>query len=150
MKIAIGCDHAGFSAKNDIVDVLETIACSYVDVGVFSKDKSDYPLIAKEVCGKILNENFDFGILICGSGTGMAIAANRFEGIRAVLCYDKYSAQMSRVDNNCNVLCLRSREFDTSKYYEIIKTFLEAHPSEEIRHKKRIELLDKITTLEEF
>lgn len=150
MKIVIGCDHAGFDVKNEVIDVLESLACSYFDVGVFSTQSCDYPLIAKKVCDKVKEEDFDFGILICGSGTGMAIAANRFNGIRAVLCYDTYSAKMSRIDNNCNVLCLRAREFNTSKYYEIIKTFLENFPSEEIRHKKRVELLDEIVNLEEF
>ncbi len=150
MKIVIGCDHAGVKAKNEVIDVLENIACSYTDLGVFSEDKSDYPLIAKEVSEKVLTEDFDFGILICGSGTGMTIAANRFKGIRAVLCYDIYSAKMSRIDNDCNILCLRAREFDTSKYYEIIREFLETGFSEEIRHKNRINLLDTISNLEKF
>ena len=150
MKIAIGCDHAGLDAKQEVFDVLESIACEYVDIGTFSQESCDYPKIARKVCLNVLESEVDFGILICGSGTGMSIAANRFEGIRAVLCYDEYSAKMSRIDNNCNVLCLRAREFDLSKYYVIIKTFLETHFSEEIRHQKRIDLLDKIVDLEEF
>lgn len=150
MKVVIGCDHAGFEAKSDVIDVLESIACSYEDVGVFSKESCDYPLIARKVCNKILTDKSEFGILICGSGTGMVIAANRFNGIRAAMCYDEYSAKMSRIDNNCNVLCLRSREFDTSAYYEIIRAFFDNSASKEIRHQKRVELLDEITEYEEF
>ena len=151
MKLVVGCDHAGFEAKTAVFDVLESIACEYEDVGVFSEEKNDlYPKIAREACLKILNNKVELGILICGSGTGMAIAANRFERIRAVLCYDTYSAQMARLDNNCNVLCLRAREFDHSKYYEIIKTFIETEFSEEIRHKKRVELLDGLVEYEDL
>lgn len=150
MKIAVGCDHAGLDAKNEVFDVLESIACEYVDIGTHSTKSCDYPKIAKKVCEKIQKNEVNFGILICGSGTGMSIAANRFKGIRAVLCYDEYSAKMSRIDNNCNVLCLRVREFDLSKYYSIIKTFFETHFSEEIRHQRRIDLLDEIVDLEEF
>lgn len=149
MKIIIGCDHAGFLAKKEILEVLEHLSCTYEDVGVFNKESVHYPKIAKDVCKKLLHEKFDFGILICGSGTGMAIAANRFEGIRAALCYDTYSAKMARYDNNCNVLCLRSREFDHKKYFEIIKTFIETEFSIESRHHKRVDMLD-IISKEEF
>lgn len=151
MKIVVGCDHAGLEAKQEVFDILEHISCSYEDIGVFNEEKNDlYPNIAKEVCKHLLEHKAEFGILICGSGSGMSIAANRFKGIRAALCYDKYSAQMARLDNNCNVLCLRAREFDLSKYHLIIKTFLQTHFSEEIRHKKRVHLLDTITEIEEF
>ena len=152
VNILVGCDHAGFEVKQEIFEALERLECHYEDKGVFSKESTHYPRIAKIVCREILKENskFDFAILICGSGTGMAIAANRFNGIRAALCYDTYSATMARVDNNCNVLCLRARDFDTSKYYEIIKAFINSHPSEEKRHIRRVELLDEIVEEEEF
>lgn len=152
VNIVIGCDHAGFKVKQEIFEALESLECHYEDLGVFSNKSIHYPKIAKKVCKEILklNSNFKFGILICGSGTGMAIAANRFNGIRAALCYDSYSATMARVDNNCNVLCLRAREFDTTKYLEIIKAFITSYPSEEKRHIRRVELLDEIVEEEEF
>ena len=148
--IIIGSDHAGFKAKKEVLEVLETFKFEYEDIGVFNEKSIHYPHIAKKVCKGILSKKFTFGILICGTGTGMAIAANRFEGIRAALCYDTYSATMARVDNNCNVLCLRGREFDTSKYKDIIKAFFDSHPSEKDRHKRRVELLDEIKDLEDF
>ena len=156
VHIIIGCDHAGFEVKQEVFEALERLECHYEDIGVFSNDSKHYPRIAKKVCKEILNRDselnskYDFGILICGSGTGMAIAANRFNGIRAALCYDTYSATMARVDNNCNILCLRAREFDTTKYYDIIKAFITSHPSEEKRHIRRVELLDEIVEEEEF
>ena len=153
IHIIVGCDHAGFEAKQEVFEALERLECHYEDIGVFSKESTHYPKIAKKVCREILKQNNsyqNFGILICGSGTGMAIAANRFKGIRAALCYDTYSATMARVDNNCNILCLRAREFDTSKYLEIIKAFISSHPSEEKRHIRRVELLDEIVEEEEF
>ncbi|MCH8520189.1 MAG: RpiB/LacA/LacB family sugar-phosphate isomerase [Nanoarchaeota archaeon] len=152
VNIIIGCDHAGFKVKQEVFEALEQLECHYEDFGVFSDESIHYPRIAKKVCKELIKEKckFDFGILICGSGTGMAIAANRFNRIRAALCYDIYSATMARVDNNCNILCLRAREFDTTKYLEIIKAFITSHPSEENRHIRRVKLLDEIVEEEEF
>ncbi|MFP4401845.1 MAG: ribose 5-phosphate isomerase B [Candidatus Nanoarchaeia archaeon] len=151
MKILFGCDHAGFEKKHFVFEALESLHCEYEDMGVYTKEKGDmYPRIAKDVCTRYLkDDSMDFAILMCGSGTGMAIAANRINGIRAVLCYDEYSAKMARLDNNANVLCLRAREFDNNLYYQIIKNFLETNFSEEERHKKRVEQLD-IVNHEEF
>jgi len=145
MKIYIGSDHAGFSAKEEIKSILEKISISYVDIGPSSDKRVDYPDFAKKVCDKVLKDKESFGILICGSGTGMQIAANKIKGIRAAFCYDEYSAKMTKNDNNANVLTLRSREFDHKKYKKIIQTFLETKFSGEERHKKRIE---KILSLE--
>lgn len=142
MKVFIASDHAGFRAKEEIKEVLESLACTYEDLGPENEDSVDYPDYAKKVASKVLEED-SFGILICGSGTGMQIAANKIKGIRAVFAYDKYSAKMARQDNDANILTLRSREFDHSKYYEIIRTFLETHFSEELRHRKRIEKLEE-------
>lgn len=145
MKVFIGSDHAGFDAKKEIKEVLESIDCEYFDLGPDnSEDSVDYPDYAKAVCEKVLSNENSFGILICGSGTGMQIAANKIKGIRAAFCYDKYSAKMARVDNNANVLTLRSREFDHNQYYNIVRTFLQTQFSEEIRHKRRIEKLSEI------
>lgn len=144
MKIVVGCDHAGFEIKDEIFEALESLNCSYEFIGTFSNESSHYPKIAKKACNLILNNEFDYGILICGTGTGMVIAANRFLGIRAAMCYDEYSAIMARFDNNCNVLCLRAREFDTSKYKTIIQKFFTTEFSDKKRHHNRVEMLDVI------
>lgn len=144
MRIIVGCDHAGFEVKEEIFEALECINCTYEFAGTFSNESCHYPKIAKTVCHKILRKEFNFGILVCGTGTGMAIAANRFLGIRAAMCYDEYSATMARFDNNCNVLCLRAREFDTSKYKTIIEKFFETEFSDKKRHHNRVEMLDVI------
>lgn len=140
MKVYIASDHAGYEAKKEVIEVLESLSLVYEDLGPdTSKNSVDYPNYAKEVCKRVLSTPDSFGILICGTGTGMVIAANKFKGIRAAFAYDKYSAEMARMDNDANVLTLRSREFDHKKYYEIVRTFLESHFSEEQRHKRRIE-----------
>ena len=146
MRVVVGYDGAVLKeVRDEIFEILEGIDCVYNDVVDEQKNKGevlDYPIIAKGVCHKIIEKSADVGILICGTGTGMCIAANRVKGIRAALCYDTYSAQMARLDNNCNILCLRCREFDLNTYYEIIRTFLETHFSEEVRHSRRVELLE--------
>lgn len=144
MKIVVGCDHAGFEVKEEIFEALESLNCSYEFIGTFSNESYNYPKIAKKACNLILNKEFDYGILICGTGTGMVIAANRFLGIRAAMCYDEYSATMARFDNNCNVLCLRAREFDTSKFKTIIQKFFTTEFSDKKRHYNRVEMLDEI------
>ncbi len=141
-KVFIGSDHAGFQAKREIKEALESLNCIYEDLGPDNEDSVDYPIYAKKVANKVLENEDSLGILICGSGTGMQIAANKVKGIRAAFCYDEYSAKMARHDNDTNILTLRSREFDHSKYYNIIRMFLETNFSEESRHKKRIEELE--------
>ena len=141
-KIIIGCDHEGFQAKNKVLKILKTLKYSYLDIGCFDETSVDYPDIAKKVCKKITKNKI--GILICGSGTGMSICANKYKNIRAVMSYDKYSAKMGRLDNDCNLLCLRGRFFSSFKYEIIIKTFLETEFSNLKRHKLR---LNKIKTI---
>lgn len=145
MKIYLGSDHAGFSAKEEIKKILEKLKYPYVDLGPSSDSRVDYPDFAKKVCDKVLKDKESYGILICGSGTGMQIAANKIKGIRAAFCFDEYSAKMARLDNAANVMTLRSREFNHKKYVKIINTFIETKFSGEERHKKRIE---KILSLE--
>lgn len=153
--IYIGSDHAGLEAKKKIIKILDELKkqrkfenLEYKDLGTFTKESVDYPKIAKKVSKKIISDNekgkLANGILICGSGTGMVIAANRFSGIRASLAYDKYSAQMARVDNDANVLTLRAREFNHNKYRVIIKTWLETEFSNLHRHKRRVKQLSNL------
>lgn len=145
VKIYIASDHAGFDAKEEIKNILEEEGCVYDDLGPYTgKNSVDYPIYAKKVCEKVICDEGSFGVLICGSGTGMQIAANKINGIRAAFAYDSYSAEMARKDNDANVLTLRSREFDHLKYAEIIKIFLKTKFSGEERHKKRIEEIFKL------
>lgn len=140
-KIYLGSDHAGFKAKQKIKKILKKLGYGFVDLGTFSEESVDYPEYAKAVCLKVLEEK-SFGILICGSGTGMQIAANKIKRIRAAFCFDKYSAKMARYDNDANVLTLRARKFSFFKYRGIVETFLKTEFSREDRHKRRIEMLE--------
>jgi len=109
MKIAIGCDHGGFELKESRVPLLEGVGYTVIDVGCHSAVSVDYPDFADAVCQKVMAGEAKFGILICGTGIGMSMAANRHRSIRAAVCCDEYSARMSREHNNANVLCLGAR-----------------------------------------
>jgi ribose 5-phosphate isomerase B len=138
-KIYIGSDKAGYEAKEEIKKILDELNYEYEDLGTNDKDKSvDYPLYAKAVAQHVANEVAK-GILICGSGTGMAIVANKIKGIRAAFSYDKYSAQMARKDNDANILTLRAREFDHTLYKDIVTAFLNTDFSGEERHQRRVD-----------
>lgn len=139
--VYIGSDHAGIEAKQEIKKLLRRNSVPFEDVGTYAISPVDYPDIAKEVCSLVLKKN-SFGILICGSGTGMQIAANKITRIRAAFCYDSYSAEMARVDNDANVLTLRARNFNWDNYESIIMTFLNTNFSNEKRHTLRISKLE--------
>lgn len=143
-KIYLGSDHAGFKAKEEIKKILKNKNIDFEDIGTFNEESVDYPDYAKEVALKTVKSH-SLGILICGSGTGMQIAANKIKGARAAFCFDEYSAKMAREDNDANILTLRAREFDHKKYEEIILTFLKTNFSNKPRHKNRIK---KITHME--
>lgn len=141
--IYIASDHAGFEVKTEIVELLKRMGYDYEDLGP-SDDKSvDYPIYAKRVCDEVLRWNAR-GILICGSGTGMQIAANKFKGIRAAFSYDVYSAHKAREDNDANILTLRAREFDDSLYGPILVEFLDTDFLNLERHEKRIQQITDI------
>ncbi|MDI6860780.1 MAG: ribose 5-phosphate isomerase B [Caldisericia bacterium] len=144
MKIAIGSDHAGFELKEEIKKYLCT-EHDTIDVGTNSTESTDYPDFAKKVCDLILKKEVDLGILICGTGIGMSITANKFKGIYAALCYDKNTASLSRRHNNANVLCIGGRTTKKEDAIEIVKTFLEESFEGE-RHERR---LNKIKDIEE-
>lgn len=144
-KIYLGSDHAGVSLKSKIAKFLEKKGYSVEELGSFnSGKKDDYPDFAFEVSKKVLENKKSKGILICGSGTGMCIAANKIEGVRAALAYDPYSARKAREDNDINVLCLRSRNFSEKKSLDLVKIFLETKFSKLQRHKRRIKKLTKL------
>lgn len=145
MKIFLGSDHAGFEAKEEIKKILTNLNYEYVDLGPNSTSPVDYPIYAKLVCENVQKDFLNNrGILICGSGTGMQIVANKFKGIRAAFCYDEYSAKMSRKDNDSNVLTLRARNFDHKLYKNIVEVWLKTQFSGEDRHKNRIKQIESI------
>ena len=140
--IAIGSDHAGFALKTSIIKQLKD-AYQIINCGCESGEVSvDYPDFAKKVAEKIIKKEAEFGILICGSGIGISISANRFKEIRAALCHNQNVAKLSRKHNDANILCLGARIIPEKNAYGIIKAFLETK-FEGGRHIKRIEKLSK-------
>ncbi len=139
MKIAIGSDHGGFVLKKTILTLLQELGHDISDVGCHSLESVDYPGIADLVCKQIADGEVTAGILICGTGIGMSMAANKQKGIRAALCTEQYSASMSREHNDANVLCLGERVTGFGVAGEIVKTWLSTSFGGG-RHQRRIEL----------
>lgn len=127
--IIIGCDNAAVSMKDTIISLLNAEGLTVEDVGCASSDDStNYPTIAARVCNEIIRSNYQKrGILICGTGIGMAITANKFKGIRAAVCHDNYSAERSVLSNNCNVLCFGARVIGTELAKKIVTEWLGLH-----------------------
>ncbi|MFL0267190.1 ribose 5-phosphate isomerase B [Candidatus Clostridium radicumherbarum] len=144
MKIAIGSDHAGLSLKKEVVKHLEKRGIEFKDFGTFTEDSTDYPDYAQAVAEEVASKNFDFGILVCGTGIGISIAANKVPGIRAALCSDTFSAHSSREHNDANILALGARVLGTGLAFDIVDNFLNASFLGD-RHLKRI---NKITAIE--
>ncbi|MBI2110752.1 ribose 5-phosphate isomerase B [Candidatus Woesearchaeota archaeon] len=142
-KIIIGSDHAGFKLKERLKKYFKKKYILYEDLGTSSEKPADYPDYAFRVAQKVSKNKNAKGILICGTGTGMVIAANKVKGIRAVAAYDTYSAKMSRLHNNTNILGLRGRLFPYKKIEHIIEVWLKTPFSKEKRHKKRISKIAK-------
>ena len=138
MKIIIGSDHAGLRLKERVKRYLKKKKIEYEDLGTESFTSVDYPDYALKVAEKVVKNKNTRGILVCGTGTGMTIAANKVKGIRAVAAYDAYSARMSRKDNDTNVLGLRGRFFPFEKIRKIITVWLDTPFSGQERHKRRI------------
>ena len=124
MKIAIGCDELAVDLKNALIEVIKEKGVEYEDFGVYTLEKVDYPDIAKKVASEVQKGNFDRGILVCGTGVGMAICANKFKGIRAAVCHDIYSAQRSILSNDCQVLAMGSLIIGKGLAQEILKVWL--------------------------
>lgn len=143
MKIVIASDHAGFFLKEKIKDFLTKEGYEIIDVGTHSTVSVDYPEYGYKAIEKILKNEVERGILICGTGLGMSIVANRFPKIRAALCHEPFSAQMARKHNNANVLVLGGRLIGDGMAIEIVKTFLTTE-FEGGRHERRIALIDKL------
>jgi len=143
MRIAIGCDHWGVNLKPNIIKVITGAGHSYEDFGCYTTDSVDYPDIAKKVAEAVTRDYFECGILICGTGIGMSIAANKVKGIRAALCHDAFSAQRARQHNDANILCLGARE-EQEPVAEIVNAFLTGE-FEGGRHQRRV---DKVRDME--
>lgn len=137
-QIAIGADHAGFELKEKIKKTLEDLEYKVIDFGTNSSDSVDYPLIAKEVASHVASKNPARGILICGTGIGMSIAANKVKGIIAALCHNAETAKLARSHNNSNILTLGGRTTDLESAKEIVKVWLETD-FEGGRHQRRVQ-----------
>ena len=139
VKIAIGCDHGGIELKEPIVSLLRECGVEVLDKGCFSTDSVNYPDFAEAVCAAVLDGECERGILVCGTGIGMSMAANRHQGIRAALCHEQFTARMSREHNDANVLCLGARVLGQGVALSIVRTWLEAEFAGG-RHLQRIEM----------
>lgn len=146
--IIIGSDHAGFRLKEDIKTFFDKHGYSYVDVGTYNDEKKvDYPDYAKKVAVQVAKNKGDKGILICGTGVGMCIAANKIKGIRAAVCYDVKTAKQSREHGDVNVLCLGGRVTKIETAVKIVNVWLNTKFSNIERHKRRIEKIKRLERL---
>ena len=143
MKIAIGSDHAAYNEKKEIINYLASKGLDVLDLGTNSKDSVDYPIFGQKVAKSVINNVSDRGIIICGTGIGISIAANRYKGIRATLCTSKIHAEMSRKHNNSNILALGARTTELNQLKEIIDVWLNTD-FEGGRHQDRINLIDEL------
>ncbi|MGD2126085.1 MAG: ribose 5-phosphate isomerase B [Desulfobacteraceae bacterium] len=142
MNIIIGSDHAGFDLKEVCRSFLEHSGeYGVTDAGVFSRESSDYPKIAHKVAQSIVKGGYDRGVLICGSGIGMSMVANRYKGVRAALCHNLYSARMSRLHNDANILTMGERIMGVGLALDILDLFLKTE-FEGGRHKSRVDQID--------
>jgi len=138
MRIAIGADHGGFHLKTQITEFLKKLGHEVHDLGTCSEEPVDYPDYARAVSGEILLKKADRGILICGSGVGACVAANKFPGIRAAICHDTFSAHQGVEDDNINILCLGARVVGPELAKDIVKVWLNASFSDAERHRRRL------------
>ena len=144
MKIVLGCDHAGYNIKNAVKEHIEQMGHEVTDVGTYSKDSCHYPIFASEACKKITSGECELGVLICGTGIGMSIAANKHKGIRAACCSDTFSAKLTREHNDANVLCIGERVVGIGLALELVDAFLKAEYSNGGNHVTRVAMLADI------
>lgn len=148
MKIAIGSDHAGFNLKQHLIEHLKSQGHEVIDVGTHSPESTDYPIYAQKVARTVLAGDADYGVLICNTGIGMSIAANRFKNIRAALCLTTKYAEMARRHNNANVICFGAGYIEPQNASEALDVFLTTEfdgdkPGGE-RHRRRVAQIDQI------
>ena len=143
MKIAIGCDHGGLSHKNAICEHLKERGFEVEDFGIYEQVSVDYPVIAQKVCESIVNGKNQLGILVCGTGIGMSIAANKVKGIRAAAVSEHFSAKYTRLHNNSNILCLGGRVIGEGTAVELADIFVDTE-FEGGRHQRRVDMITEI------
>lgn len=142
-KIIVGSDHAGFKLKEEIKQFLNKLDYKIKDEGAESEEAIDYPLIGHKTAKDVVKDKC-LGILICGTGIGMSIAANKISGIRAAVCHDEFTAEAARMHNSANILCIGARVLDKDQALAIVKKFIETSPSKEERHIRRVKQIEEI------
>lgn len=143
MKLAIGCDHVALDLKKEIIEYVESLGHEIEDLGPFTDERTDYPIYGQKVAKAVVNKEYDRGILICGTGVGISIAANKVKGIRAVCCSEPYSAKLSREHNDSNILAFGARVIGSELAKMIVKEWLDAE-YEGGRHQRRVDMLAEI------
>lgn len=143
MRLAIGCDHGGIVLKPSIMEYLSTVGIEYTDFGCYDNNSVDYPVYAKLVAEKVASGEYDKGILLCGTGIGMSICANKVRGIRAGVVSDTFSAEKTAEHNATNILCLGGRIVSKEKAVELVKVWLST-PFAGGRHQNRIDMISEI------
>ena len=147
MRVAVGADHAGFNLRETVISTIEAAGHQVVDLGAHAYDaEDDYPDRAAPVAEAVMSGDVDRGVIVCGSGIGAAVTANKFRGVRASICHDTYSAAQGVVHDDMNVLCIGGRVVGDAIATELVKSFLSAEMGEEVRYHRR---LDKLTAIEE-
>ena len=140
--IALGCDQAGYSLMQEVKKHLEERGLEYKDFGTYSEESVDYPVYAKKAANAVASGECDRGILICGTGIGISITANKIKGIRAALCHDCFSAEATRLHNDANMLAMGARVIGVGHANKIVDTFLDTPFSGEERHARRISMIE--------
>ncbi len=140
--IAIGCDHAGYRMKEELKEHLRQRGYEVEDMGTDSEESCDYPVFAEKTARAVADKKAEKGVLICGTGIGMCIAANKVKGIRAALVGDEFSAKATREHNDANIICLGARVIDTKKAIELLDIFLDTDFSNGENHVRRLSMID--------
>lgn len=148
MKIAIGCDHGGYVLKQSVIDCLNSYGVEIVDCGTNSDCSVDYPIFGEKVARLVASGQCDKGIVMCGTGIGISIAANKVKGIRCALCHDEYTAKMTAMHNNSNILAMGGRVVLPEQAAKIVKSWLDT-PFEGGRHINRVNLITDIENRED-
>jgi ribose 5-phosphate isomerase B len=148
MRVAIGADHAGYQLKKDVIDILHDAGHEVLDFGTNGPAPVDYPDYARLVCTAVRSGDADRGILLCGSGAGVTVAANKMRGIRAALCHDAYTAHQSVEHDNVNVMCMGTRVIGPELAFDLLRAWLAASFSGAERHRRRLAKIDEIEKTE--
>ena len=144
MTIAIASDHAGYPLKNVLVEYVKELGFDIDDLGCYSEESTDYPIYAEKLCREVVAGKYDRGILVCGTGIGMSMAANKVPGIRAALCNDCYCVEMARKHNDANVLCLGGRVLGNELAKKIVYIYLDAVFVPVEHHVKRLKMIKEL------